>query len=134
VFTQQTCIFPDNRKHERIFVAMAEVHSVQVVTRAAMPEQRGEVPLRLAESRQASGDYRIPSAQTSHPLGNKENGGNRRVRERSFTQPVPAAHTANTKQGKMAQRSEYARNVPVTVKQIMNGSLNRLQCNHAVNA
>ena len=38
------------------------------------------------ESPQSSGDYRIPSAQTSHPPGNRENGGNQRVRGRSPSQ------------------------------------------------
>jgi hypothetical protein len=68
VFTQHASIFPPtNRKYKRIFpFAMAEVHSVQVEGEGSRDEGLcWEVPLRLAES----GDYRIPSAQTSHPPG-----------------------------------------------------------------
>lgn len=131
----QTYICRDNRKYKRIFLAMTEVHSVQVVTeRAAVlglfwAEQRGEVPLHLAESRQSSGHYRIPWAQTSHPPGNRENGGNQRVREVvhpasvcSVTYTTCCPHSADTitdiirntwnKGRKMAHCSKY----PLTVQ------------------
>jgi hypothetical protein len=68
-------------------VVMTEVHSVYVVVEELLcREAQGSTVRSDWESRQSSGDYRIPSAQTSHPPGNRENGGNQRVRGRSPSQ------------------------------------------------
>ena len=68
-------------------VVMTEVHSVYVVVEKLLCRAaQGSTVRSDWESRQSSGDYRIPSAQTSHPPGNRENGGNQRVRGRSPSQ------------------------------------------------